>query len=81
MQSVGVFEGYTAHGYVAFPDKEQDEASIYTYTRLHGYKYIVGVLLNGTPIGWVQTLGDETADEFMERNSSQRDYHHDTEAV
>ena len=81
MQSVGVFEGYTAHGYVVFPDKEQDEASIYTYTRLRGYKYIVGVLLNGTPIGWVQTRVGETADELMERNSSQRDYHHDTEAV
>lgn len=61
MQSVGVFEGYTAHGYVVFPDKEQYEASIYTYTRLRGCKYIVGVLLNGTPIGWVQTRVGETA--------------------
>lgn len=80
MQSL-MFEGYTAHGYVVFPDKEQYEASIYTYARLRGCKYIVGVLLNGTPIGWVQTRVGETADEFMERNSSQRDYHHDPEAV
>ena len=77
MQSVGVFEGYTAQGYVVFPDKEQGEVSIYTYTRLRGYKYIVGALLNGTPIGWVRPRVGETADEFMERNKTQRDYGHD----
>ena len=81
MQSVGVFEGYTAHGYVVFPDVQIWEAYLYTYTRLRGYKYIVGVLLNGTPIGWVQTRVGETADEFMERNKAQRDCGHDTEAV
>lgn len=81
MQSVVVFEAYTRRGRVVFPDVKINEAHIYTYARLRGYSFILGVFINSTPIGWVQTLGDETADEFMERNSSQRDYHHDPEAV
>jgi hypothetical protein len=81
MQSVGVFEGYTPRGRVVFPDVKIDEAYIYTYARLRGYSFILGVFINGTPIGWVQTRADETANEFMERNAKQRDYGHDTEAV
>lgn len=81
MQSVGVFEGYTRRGRVVFPDVKINEAHIYTYARLRGYSFILGVFLNGTPIGWTQTRADELAREFMERNAKQRDYYHDTEIV
>lgn len=67
-----MFEAYTAQGYVAFPDKEVKPDERYTYARLRGYSFILGVWENDKPVGWCQTPADETAGEFMEKHASQR---------
>ena len=67
-----IFDAYTARGYVAFPDREVKPDERYTYARLRGYSFILGVWEDGKPIGWCQTPADETATEFMEKHASQR---------